>query len=990
MHRKSLSVIDSEENSTDALSSSRDTKEDEQQQQYQKTTGENQEAPSVSYKAPPLPQDFEPLDYTYVIEKNGRSGMEKYPGNYRLKLRAMQTLSRYIEINTNSATQALSTYINLGRNQKARIIEDILVGTKEKCPLEGGAFVEFDEEQNQWVGVSDVVARQTIAGLVRDVIREGYSSKTSPGVQQKPNKRVRMEDYNDHHHLFQITPDDERPAKASPTNNHDWVGFAHHGSDTQEKQPGTMTGSLSSELEKSTRHEYHPFGSLVGKDESNHRWLDGCVARESIECAVRDLASQGYFLTLVGMTTTTMTLKRPRREEEEEEEETTPTYDDRTHSVSSSPSSSPNYTGTYEFSQAPPNRQHRSPSQQNQEDCDAPSACTIGVVDSGVHHDDDQHQMESRQNQPQRKRRKNVRPSIGNRVHTLPPGFQPSYSSVVIGKGTQACRYPGNKQLKRRARCLLSEYTDSKDRAGKTGIINDLLDLTKMECPVGAFIKYDKLSNQWVGVSDRVAREKIGYIIRDLDPDNYRSTSLSKVAMRKEEQAKAEQEKILKHGAAVRKEEGKQVEGKLISDADVTYRTAMQEEEEKQVGEDRIIQTGKLASRSDVTHGPFQTFPMSQDRLSMHRRLSLLEGSYGSTFPSTLTPRMMMMTTSNTFVQSHASESTKMHDPYQENGSMVPSKKEQEKQQDRWFKKMLKSDSEEYSMRDPVLKASLLPPDFRPLEGSVVIGKGQKNSQYPGNQRLRLRAHRLLSTYTDTQRKGRKSMIISSLFMATKKDCPVGAFIKEDKRTKRWVEVPDNVAREKIGYIFRDLDPDTYRPTSQRKTILRQQERQERQKEIEQEEHRQEYGNNDIQQEEQEECDTQRKEEQDRIHQVTMDERQFTACVRHDADSKVRRQWDGVSDHVHQTPMGNLARDLTSSGNRSLVHANFALQNKSGYQGDDANNVTRGFPFPSLYMNPFHSYLTFEESNRRLETSSRSRQHHHHHHHNLSRLSRSG
>jgi hypothetical protein len=117
-----------------------------------------------------------------------------------------------------------------------------------------------------------------------------------------------------------------------------------------------------------------------------------------------------------------------------------------------------------------------------------------------------------------------------------------------------------------------------------------------------------------------------------------------------------------------------------------------------------------------------------------------------------------------------------------------------------------------------------LPSDFRPSEYSVVIGKGPTISQHRGNQRLRFLAGQVLQSYTRTNNRRRKTEVLDQLLMDTKAICPVGAFVRQ-VGSDSWVEVSDSVAREKIGYVLRDLAHTHYRSSTQSKSAVRRQRR---------------------------------------------------------------------------------------------------------------------------------------------------------------------
>lgn len=114
-----------------------------------------------------------------------------------------------------------------------------------------------------------------------------------------------------------------------------------------------------------------------------------------------------------------------------------------------------------------------------------------------------------------------------NKERPLPKNFTPSARTVVLGRPEDGFHF-GNLQLRLLAAQALPKYIGSKIRREKTEILNQILKTTKLACPVGAFVRKNIADNTYVEVSDYTAREKIGYVLRDLAHDRYRSTRQSK------------------------------------------------------------------------------------------------------------------------------------------------------------------------------------------------------------------------------------------------------------------------------------------------------------------------------------------------------------------------------------------------------------------------------------------------------------------------------
>lgn len=115
----------------------------------------------------------------------------------------------------------------------------------------------------------------------------------------------------------------------------------------------------------------------------------------------------------------------------------------------------------------------------------------------------------------------------------LPEDFIPSSYTVIVGRGKRIAQTVGNQRLKILAKMYLPEYADAKDcKTAKTRIVNKIVDAIKSACTdngcEGAFVRFNK--GLWYVVDDSVAREKVGYQLRDLLGDKYESSSRSKVA----------------------------------------------------------------------------------------------------------------------------------------------------------------------------------------------------------------------------------------------------------------------------------------------------------------------------------------------------------------------------------------------------------------------------------------------------------------------------
>lgn len=118
----------------------------------------------------------------------------------------------------------------------------------------------------------------------------------------------------------------------------------------------------------------------------------------------------------------------------------------------------------------------------------------------------------------------------------------------------------------------------------------------------------------------------------------------------------------------------------------------------------------------------------------------------------------------------------------------------------------------------------ILPLDFAPSAYTVIIGKGKKLSSHVGNKRLRVLATSMLPRYSEANSRKEKSEVISELVETVVRATSPnggGAFVKVQEG--RYWQVDESVAREKCGYVLRDLLAHRYKSSSQSKTARRRQ-----------------------------------------------------------------------------------------------------------------------------------------------------------------------
>ena len=87
-----------------------------------------------------------------------------------------------------------------------------------------------------------------------------------------------------------------------------------------------------------------------------------------------------------------------------------------------------------------------------------------------------------------------------------------------------------------------------------------------------------------------------------------------------------------------------------------------------------------------------------------------------------------------------------------------------------------------------------LPLDFIPGNFDVLCGRGKKNYNSLGNQRLRRIVDSYVEQYSAATSRQDKSDILSAIVNEVRQASPHGGFIKQDPVTERWFEVSSTLA----------------------------------------------------------------------------------------------------------------------------------------------------------------------------------------------------
>ena len=114
----------------------------------------------------------------------------------------------------------------------------------------------------------------------------------------------------------------------------------------------------------------------------------------------------------------------------------------------------------------------------------------------------------------------------------------------------------------------------------------------------------------------------------------------------------------------------------------------------------------------------------------------------------------------------------------------------------------------------------LLPENYTVGPNDVIIGRGKRCTQNPGNQRFRSIIQTTLDAYQNAETKVKKSDIIMEVLNQIRADNGVG-FVKIDAGTGRFVQVEEASCRIAIAQAFRDALSGTYKSSKKHKQMRR-------------------------------------------------------------------------------------------------------------------------------------------------------------------------
>jgi len=100
-----------------------------------------------------------------------------------------------------------------------------------------------------------------------------------------------------------------------------------------------------------------------------------------------------------------------------------------------------------------------------------------------------------------------------------------------------------------------------------------------------------------------------------------------------------------------------------------------------------------------------------------------------------------------------------------------------------------------------------------PHENDVLMGRGGRNNQHEGNEKLREFARRVKDEYQSASKR-EKSHLSRELVRKVRSLNPPGRFLKRKSISNEWVDVGDKIAREKASQVLRDACASNNSPTT--------------------------------------------------------------------------------------------------------------------------------------------------------------------------------
>lgn len=141
------------------------------------------------------------------------------------------------------------------------------------------------------------------------------------------------------------------------------------------------------------------------------------------------------------------------------------------------------------------------------------------------------------------------------------------------------------------------------------------------------------------------------------------------------------------------------------------------------------------------------------------------------------------------------------------------------------FNKNLSHINNQIRAQAPVNRQTLLPSDFEPSTYDVICARGKAAWNHVGNRRFRVTIDIYFTRYKAANSKVAKSILVMEIVDVFRENSSRGGFVRQDSKSKRWFEVGDAIAREKVGQSLRELllqqDPKRHSVKRSRKASLK-------------------------------------------------------------------------------------------------------------------------------------------------------------------------
>ena len=105
---------------------------------------------------------------------------------------------------------------------------------------------------------------------------------------------------------------------------------------------------------------------------------------------------------------------------------------------------------------------------------------------------------------------------------------QLSRYDVICGRGKRCEEHYGNQEFRRIVDGHLEAYAGATSKVDKSSVVSEILNAVRSSSPNGGFVRRNSKTGHYEAVTDRVAREKVGQMLRDCLNAQYKSSLGSK------------------------------------------------------------------------------------------------------------------------------------------------------------------------------------------------------------------------------------------------------------------------------------------------------------------------------------------------------------------------------------------------------------------------------------------------------------------------------